>query len=91
MVSGVGWTAGFNRRLLIDDDNLLIQRGAGWQDPFTRQDGVWNGDTTTDFILVENADGFKLQLPSGDSEQYGASGLLLSETNAVGTNDGLPI
>ena len=52
---GVGWTAGFNRRLLIDDDNLLIQRGAGWQDPFTRQDGVWNGDTTTDFILVENA------------------------------------
>lgn len=80
---GTGWTAGFIKKLLIDGDNLLIQRGAGWQDPFTRGRGAWQGDPDSDFLLVED-EGFTLQLKNGDTEEYDYTGKLVFEKSASG-------
>jgi len=81
---GVGWAAGFSKRLLIDDDHLLIQHASGGQDPFTRAEGVWQGDPDADYMLVETYAQFTIELPDGDLEHYNADGLFLSESTAAG-------
>ena len=83
---GVGWTASFSKQLIINVDDLLIQRGDGWQDPFSRQGGLWQGDADTDFSVVEDAGGFNIRLSNGDTERYDLGGKLLSESSVAGLN-----
>ncbi|MDA9983221.1 DUF6531 domain-containing protein, partial [Gammaproteobacteria bacterium] len=81
---GVGWTSSLAKRLIINGEELRVQRGNGWQDPFSRQEGVWQGDADTDFLIAEDAGGFEVTLPNGDLERYDAGGRLLFETSTSG-------
>jgi len=81
---GYGWSSLNTRRLEINGDHLVIRRPDGKGEPWDKVGDVWIGDADSKFRLAQDATGFTLDYPSGESDRYDLLGKLLSRTNASG-------
>lgn len=91
---GIGWSNSFNRSLTLVDSPLATiyaQRPDGRQLSFSKVNSVWSGDPDVPDTLTEHDDtngnpiGFTLWVAElKHTENYSASGLLLSVTDESG-------
>ena len=84
---GRGWRSDYHKELsrYPGAKYLYIIEGSGRGEKWTEQNGVWNGDADSDYVLTQQqGGGFSLSLSDGASEEYDASGKLLTRTDSNG-------
>jgi len=81
---GVGWYFDYAKRIFIDNDELVLIERSGRIEQWKKQNGVWIGDSDSDYLITESTTGFTVTLKRGDVHEYDLNGKLLSETDSQG-------
>lgn len=81
---GHGWTHSYDQRLVLEtadcgDRTIRWRNGEGGVVRFSSpvQSSIWRADSGGYFQLVENAQGYALTLPNGDTSHFDAAGYLV--------------
>jgi YD repeat-containing protein len=81
---GRGWTSSLHSRLEIDVDALVVRAPDGRGEPWLKNNGVWRGDPDSRLVLAEDASGYELRLPSGETKRYDSGGRMTLQRSPDG-------